>query len=82
MADTEPKLSRRDFLKLSGLALGSLAFSPQIERLETASKEVRLDELGLEDYQEVFREGQKTKNTFGVNPPILREVGLITISCW
>lgn len=74
MADTEPKLSRRDFLKLSGLALGGLAFSPQIKRLEIASKEVRLDELGLEDYQEVFREGQKIKNTFGVNPPILRDV--------
>lgn len=74
MADTEPKLSRRDFLKLSGLALGGLAFSPQIKRLEIASKEVRLDELGLEDYQEVFREGQKIKNTFGVNPPIFSDV--------
>lgn len=67
------ELSRRDFLKLTGVTLGALAF-----RLPKGSEGVpeqnKLFESGLGDYYDVWVEGKKFEDSLGVNPPLFNEV--------
>lgn len=74
-----PKLSRRDFLKVAGITLGSALTYRQnlfdiLNRDEKAEGIDELVELGLGDYQEVWIKGRKFIDSYRSYPPVFYDL--------